>query len=118
MKVVSFVLEGQPVSVNALYRGRRFLTPEGKRIKFFNAAQARRTYKDDPLEGPLSLELNVYFKSKASSDIDNVLKAALDSLTGVMWKDDRQIFELHAYKRQDKLRPRIEFLLSSLDTPQ
>lgn len=111
---MTIVLEGQPVSVNALYRGRRFLTPEGKRIKFYNAAQARKQYKGKPLEGPLSIELQVYFKSKAASDIDNVCKAVLDSLTGVLWKDDRQIQELHAYKRQDKLRPRIEISLSEL----
>ncbi|ABE61204.1 endodeoxyribonuclease RusA [Nitrobacter hamburgensis X14] len=112
--MLSIILEGQPVSVNQLYRGRRFLTTDGKRTKLLNAVSARKQYRGAPLEGPVCVELQVYFKSKASSDIDNVCKAALDSLTGILWKDDRQIQELHAYKLQDKLRPRIELTLSQL----
>lgn len=105
---------GQPITVNKLYRGRRFLTHEGKRIKFYNAAQAKKQFKGKILEGPIKVELQVYFKTKASSDIDNVCKAVLDSLTGVIWKDDRQIQELHAYKKQDKENPRIELQVSTL----
>jgi Holliday junction resolvase RusA-like endonuclease len=47
----------------------------------------------------------VYFPSKNRSDPDNVMKVTLDSLTGVIWKDDRQIKELHVYKEHDKKKP-------------
>ena len=53
----------------------------------------------------------VFFPSKAKSDLDNVCKATLDSLTGVLWKDDKQITELHVYKEEDKTNPRIELQL-------
>ncbi len=105
---IAIALYGQPVSVNKLYRGRRFLTNEGKRIKFYNAAQAKGQYQGEVLKGPIRVQMEVYFKSKASSDIDNVCKAMLDSLTGVIWKDDRQIQELHVWKNQDKENPRVE----------
>jgi Holliday junction resolvase RusA-like endonuclease len=111
---VNIILEGQPVSVNRLYRGRRFLTPEGKSIKHVYASQARTQYKGAVLDGPIRVDAHVYFQSRASSDIDNALKGTLDSLTGVLWKDDRQIQELHAYKCQDKENPRVELLIMPL----
>jgi crossover junction endodeoxyribonuclease RusA len=105
---MKLTLGGKPVSVNQLYRGRRFLTPLGKQTKEDYAWQAKAQYRGPLLEGAIRLELTAYFTSQATSDLDNVCKATLDSLTGILWKDDRQIIELHAYKRQDKLNPRIE----------
>lgn len=32
-------------------------------------------------------------------DADNCLKALFDSLIGIMYEDDRQVYEIHAYKR-------------------
>lgn len=31
-------------------------------------------------------------------DVENIAKAALDALTGVVWVDDSQVCELHVYK--------------------
>lgn len=112
--MINLVLEGNPVSVNALYRGRRFLTERGKSTKEDYFYQAKQQYKGAPLDYPIKVEVRVFFRSKATSDIDNVLKATFDSLTGILWKDDRQIMELHAYKLQDKLKPRIEIYLTEL----
>lgn len=105
---MKLTLTGNPVSVNQLYSGRRFLTERGKRTKEDYFWQAKAQYNGVPLSGELKVELVVYFRSKATSDIDNVCKATLDSLTGLLWDDDRQIVELHIYKRQDKANPRIE----------
>ena len=110
---MKLTLTGNPVSVNQLYRGRRFLTQRGIDTKRDYHLQAKQQYCGALLEGPIKVELIVYFRSKATSDIDNVCKATLDSLTGVLWKDDRQIVELHAYKQQDKTYPRIEITVSS-----
>ena len=101
-------LEGKPVSVNQLYRGRRFLTERGRLMKEDYYYQARAQYKGPILQGPLAIQVHVHFRSGKTCDLDNALKASLDSLTGVLWEDDRQIVELHAYKHQDKERPRIE----------
>jgi Holliday junction resolvase RusA-like endonuclease len=105
---VKLTLTGNPVSVNQLYSGRRFLTERGKRTKEDYFWQAKAQYNGAQLSGDLKVELVVYFRSKNTSDIDNVCKATLDSLTGCIWIDDRQIVELHVYKRQDKSYPRIE----------
>ena len=36
------------------------------------------------------------------------MKVLLDSLTGVIWEDDSQIVEIHAYRYEDKNNPRVE----------
>lgn len=48
--------------------------------------------------GELSVELHIYRNIKVTSqrygDIDNLVKGIFDALTGVLWKDDRQVTEL------------------------
>jgi Holliday junction resolvase RusA-like endonuclease len=111
---MNVILEGQPVSVNQMYRGRRFLTPEGRSIKLAYAAQARRQYRGAVLTEPLRVDMHVYFPTRNRSDLDNVIKGIWDSLTGILWKDDRQVRELHAYKRCDPENPRAELLVMPL----
>lgn len=53
------------------------------------------------------LEAEEIFCSK-KPDIDNYLKALLDSMTGIVFKDDGQVVECRARKLYS-LRPRIEF---------
>ena len=48
-----------------------------------------------------------------SSDIDNYLKAILDSLNGVLFVDDRQIVEVYARKRYSD-KPNIIFAMKEL----
>lgn len=106
--MANIILIGKPISVNSLYRGRRFLTNAGKKIKNDYYCQALLQYGGEMMLGDVCISMKVYFKSKKASDLDNVLKATLDSLTGVIWKDDRQIVDIRAVKLQDKLNPRIE----------
>ena len=94
------VLKGKPISVNKLYQGRRFLTDEGKAVKLDYGIQATRQNRK-PLEGELEVEISFYLKNKRS-DIDNCLKATLDILSGILWKDDSQIMELLVHKIIDK----------------
>jgi Holliday junction resolvase RusA-like endonuclease len=112
--MATIILKGNPISVNRLYTGRRFLTPRGKAIKDDYYYQIYQQYKGKKLEGDIKVVLTVYFRSKKTSDLDNVLKATLDSMTGSLWKDDRQITEIVAYKKQDKDNPRIEIIIENL----
>ena len=103
----SFTLKTLPISVNAMYRGRRFLTKEGKATKTAMAWEIRSTGFSEPLSTPVALNLIFYVKNNRS-DLDNLLKATLDSMTGLIYTDDSLITELHVFKEIDKDNPRIE----------
>lgn len=45
----------------------------------------------EPLSGRLSVEIVARVPDKRRRDLDNVLKAALDALTGILYHDDSQI---------------------------
>ena len=96
-----------PPTTNNLY-----MTVRGKRVK----TQAARAYAVivqtlcmaqglEPMEGPVLLMVTVY-RPRKTGDLDNTLKAIQDSLKGFAFKDDRQIVEIHAYRRDDKANPR------------
>lgn len=60
-----------------------------------------------PLPSPLPLSLSIKFYMGINSkyehhtqkpDIDNLAKAVLDSLNGIIYYDDKQITTLHLYK--------------------
>lgn len=74
-------------------------------------------YKQEKITGPLKVVLNFYFKVPASyskkrrqdivdgvelftkrPDVDNLAKAVLDALNGVLYVDDSQIVELSVCK--------------------
>ena len=58
------------------------------------------------------LEAEEIFCSK-KPDIDNYLKALLDSMTGIVFKDDGQVVECRARKLYS-LKPRIEFEIKEI----
>lgn len=68
-----------------------------------------------PLSKPLRATLHFYknYKTledmayKNTGDIDNYIKAVLDALNEIVWADDRQIVEIHAYKHKSA-RERVE----------
>lgn len=99
-----------PISVNRLYRGRRFLTKEGEDTKESMGWEAKSQWKKKPLEGEVRCRVTFYFKN-GRIDIDNAIKAFLDCLTGIIWIDDTQIVELHIFKKIDAKNPRIELEL-------
>lgn len=101
------VLKTTPISVNKLYQGRRFLTDIGKSTKEVMGYEAKKQYKGKPLKCPIGLDIDFYVPNKLS-DLDNLLKATLDCLTGILWEDDRQITQILTNKYIDKKNPRVE----------
>ena len=101
------VLTGTPISVNKLYRGRRFLTAEGKAVKEGYMWEVKKQYRKKIRTDDVELTIDFYFSS-AKSDIDNALKAVLDSLIGIVYEDDSQIQSILVNKYIDKNRPRTE----------
>lgn len=102
------VLEGNPISVNNLYRGRRYLSAAGKVMKEDYKWQIRRQWLGGVNEGLIEVKFDAYFPKKNKRDLDNALKAILDSLSGVLWVDDTQIMKIVATKNYDKDNPRVE----------
>lgn len=96
-----------PISVNKLYKGRKFLTDEGEATKLAMGWEAKIQWKKEPLTGNVEVKITFHFKDNRS-DIDNCLKALLDSLKGICWLDDKQIVDLYIHKRIDRVDPRIE----------
>ena len=96
-----------PISVNSLYRGRKYLTKEGKATKLAMGLEIASQWHNELITDDVAVNVLFYFKNKRM-DIDNCLKATFDCISGIIWKDDRQITECHVYKMVDKENPRIE----------
>lgn len=107
-------IEGNPISVNALYRGRRFLTNEGKAMKMTYRTVIWRQWKQKPIEGPVEIIIRLFFKNKKRRDIDGPLKALLDAMTGIVYEDDSQIMDLHVHRSIGE--PRVEISVIPLST--
>lgn len=97
-----------PPSINAYWRFRK----KGGVYK----TETARAYAWDalavvgeraPMEGLLSVTLHVYRPQK-SGDLDNRVKLILDVLQDVLYYDDSQIVEIHAYRHDDRKNPRVE----------
>ena len=94
---------------------------------------AKQQWKQKPLECPLVVELDVYRQIPKSTskkrrklknervirpvvkpDIDNYSKGILDSLNGIVYKDDSQVVSLIANKYYSD-NPRVEISISKPD---
>ena len=92
------------------------------------ALRVREAYGGHPLDQPLELDVTFYFDRPASHygsgrnatqlkrsapavyrttrpDIDKLLRAILDALTGVVWSDDSRVVQAKASKRWNDGRP-------------
>ena len=78
--------------------------PKSKAFKRLLAEKVKLLKGDsDIFTGALKVTLAIYRDKKSTTsqrfgDIDNLVKSIFDGLTGVVWKDDRQVVELHVTK--------------------
>lgn len=92
----------------------RLAIVNGRLIK---AAKNRNYQKDiakigtgcKPFKKAVAMEI-VFFRQRLAGDIDGRLKTLFDSLSGILYDDDRQIDEIHVYNRKDKDDPRVELI--------
>lgn len=67
----------------------------------------------DPLQGALSVTIYAY-RPRKIGDIDGILKVALDAMNKLAYEDDKQIVELHVFRRDDKHNPRLDIEISEV----
>lgn len=115
------VLPGIPMSTQHIY-GRRgsftFMKPEAKNLKESYAWEAKKAWMGKkPMRGPIAVWVKVYHKVNRPSgnDVDNFNKLWQDALNGIVYEDDSQIVISHNYKLHDKIRPRIEVEIQSIN---
>ena len=102
---MKLIFKTMPLTTNSLYAhtGRmRFMTQKGKDNKETIAWEARTQYRGKPLEGFVALKIDLCWPDRRNHDIDNSLKALFDALTGIIWKDDRQIMRIEVEKFYSK----------------
>jgi crossover junction endodeoxyribonuclease RusA len=98
-----------PPSLNRLYRmvnGRFQISKVGKGYKN-EIMWLCKVNRVQPLASEIACEFKFYRPQKRG-DIDNLFKVLADSLIGSCYCDDSQIKEIHAYRFDDKLNPRVE----------
>ncbi len=49
-----------------------------------------------------------FYRPRKSGDLDNRIKILLDALQGNCFVDDSQVVEIHAYRFDDREKPRVE----------
>ena len=122
MVKIAFTVHGKPVGQGrprtTVRNGRAIIyKPEtSKRYEAEIAKEAKNAMGETkPFTGPVSLELSVYKAPPSGAtkkqredmlkgeifpttkpDLDNVIKAVADALTGVVWEDDKQVVMIDA----------------------
>ena len=115
---MEIILKWVPISSQHAYgqSGKiRYMTKDAKDLKNAYILQARMQYKGIPLNTSLSAYIRLYFVDKRVRDIDNYWKLLLDSLTWVVYEDDKQIKLMTVQICDpDKTNPRIEIIIDQI----
>lgn len=67
----------------------------------------RNTMESQMIDGTVAISMHFYRPAKRG-DLANREKVLSDSLQGILYKDDKQIVEMHLYQDDDKTNPRVE----------
>ena len=94
-----------PPSVNACFRSYKGRVIKSARLKLFEQQMIQHFADNEDgiemIEGHLKLTIEFSLPNKRSIDIDNLLKSLLDSLEGVVFENDSEVYELQVTKVSD-----------------
>ena len=114
-----------PPSVNSLYRsvarGRGHVqvvkSTEGKRF-YIRARKAIRSQLGEtlkPTKERVGVTVFAFQPDKKQRDIDNLFKATLDAMNGLVYDDDHLIDDLRIIRAEvDRKNPRLEIIVKTL----
>lgn len=115
------ILSGEPKSTSTIYKYHcKFGTPsgylsaQGKELKEQYSWEVKSQWKKEILKGNLEVDIKIFFKSQRVHDVDNFNKLILDSMSGIVYEDDGQIWKMTVSKWHDKQNPRIEVEISEV----
>lgn len=105
MRQFEFTVPGKPRSFQRVAQSRAgfWFDPckKEKKVVAEIALEARLRAGVPLLMGPVSV--TGYFHGlRSNQDLDNVLKLAMDAMNKVVYEDDRQVDELHAFRCKGK----------------
>lgn len=73
------------------------------------------------LEGAVKVTITAFFKSKKKTgwhtsrpDLDNIVKAILDSMNGIVVEDDSAVAQIVAFKKYDEGEERVEVQIENV----
>jgi crossover junction endodeoxyribonuclease RusA len=95
-----------------MWQGRMVVSTEARNYKE-QAGWIAKSQASEIVEGDVALTLRV-FRPQKRGDLDNCVKVLVDSLKGVIFADDDQVVEIHAFLGDDKHNPRVEVEIKEL----
>jgi len=120
---MDIILTGNPLSTQNVYKiasrggfARMYMSKEGKdRKEEYHWELKQQWGRKKPLQGNLSIGIDLYFGDKRKRDWDNFHKLSMDAMSGIVWDDDSQVLEAVVKKEYDKKNPRIEINIIKID---
>lgn len=115
-----------PPSVNKIWIPVPYRAKSGKWAARMILSNNARAYKEqvgwmaravclDPF--PFEVDAYVYlYRPRRIGDTDNFNKILFDGLNGIVYEDDKQIRDVHTFRRYDKNRPRVEVYFQTFQT--
>lgn len=108
-----------PPSVNACFRSYKGRVIKSAKLKTFEQQMIQHFAEMDRcftfMEGKLRLTVVFHLPNKRNIDIDNLLKSLLDSLEGIVFENDKEIYELNVSKilntRESKTFVKVETII-------
>lgn len=125
MKSIAFTVPGDPVGKERARSTRRGFHYTPKKTVDYEAQVAHAFLKAKvawerehgeawDVEGAYELTLELYSRTYARPDSNNVEKIIEDGLNKLAWCDDKRAWEHHKVYRVDPRRPRVEALVTLL----
>lgn len=116
--ILEYVIPGPPQPKERPRRGRlgRWYTPDAtkryeRHVKGCAVAAKMAHGECWPMGAAYRVKMLVWFQDLRRRDLDNVVKAVLDGLNGVLWDDDSQVVELSIGRAVDRDRPRVDVVV-------
>jgi Holliday junction resolvase RusA-like endonuclease len=114
--MIKLVFTGRPISKDnekiANRQGRFFLSAKYKNYaRDIQIQFCSQLPNFTPIEKEIIMTMTFYFEDKRCLDLSNAPKSICDALQNFLYKNDKQICELHLFKKFDKNNPRVEIVI-------